>query len=126
MLGVELVFFGEGDADFLGAEQRQQSGAPLKALRRNSFDMPVRYQQDFSHRHCPAKLSVLRMCSSGPHALIWLLNAAKEQPAASVIAAEIFAFRGIATARKQRKRWPILAVPSGEQQWRTRATSALR
>jgi hypothetical protein len=60
------------------------------------------------------------MCSSGPHALIWLLNAAKEQPAASVIAAEIFAFRGIATARKQRKRWLILAVPSGEQQWRTR------
>jgi hypothetical protein len=73
--------------------------------------MAVAYQQNFSHRRCPAKLSAPRMCSSEPRSLISLLNAAKEQPAGLAIAAGILAIRLIAMARKQRTRWLILAVP---------------
>jgi hypothetical protein len=51
------------------------------------------------------------MCSSEPRSLISLLNAAKEQPASSAIAAEIPAFGRMTITSKQRKRWLILAVP---------------
>jgi hypothetical protein len=73
--------------------------------------MAVTYQQNFSHWRGPAKLSAPRLCSSDPRSLISLLNAAKEQPARSAIAAEIPAFGRMTITPKQRKRWLILAVP---------------